>query len=53
MRNLCELDWRRGQSGESGLNLLNGIWTNIHQRFRDGDEISRTLSGHMVFRLRA
>ena len=41
MRNLSELDWRRGQSGESGLNLLNGIWTDIHQRFRDGDEYVR------------
>lgn len=41
MRNLSELDWRRGQSGESGLNLLNGIWTDIHQRFHDGDEYVR------------
>jgi len=33
--------WRRGQSGENGLNVLNGIWTDIHQRFRDGDEYIR------------
>jgi len=41
MRNLAELDWRRGQAGGTGLNLLNGIWTDIHQRFRAGDEYER------------
>ena len=41
MRNLAELDWRRGQSGESGLNLLNEIWADIHQRFLAGDEYER------------
>jgi hypothetical protein len=41
MRNLAELDWRRGQSGETGLNLLDGIWADIHQRFRAGDEYER------------
>ena len=42
MRNLAELDWRRGQSGETGLNLLDEIWADIHQRFRAGDEYQRT-----------
>lgn len=41
MRNLAELDWRRGQAGETGLNLLHGIWADIHQRFRLGDEYVR------------
>jgi hypothetical protein len=41
MRNLAELDWRRGQSGETGLNLLDGIWADIHLRFRAGDEYAR------------
>jgi hypothetical protein len=41
MRNLAELDWRRGQSGETGLNLLDGIWADIHRRFRAGDEYER------------
>lgn len=41
MRNLAELDWRRGQSGEAELNLLDGIWANIYQRFRAGDEYTR------------
>jgi len=41
MRNLAELDWRRGQSGETGLNLLDGIWADIQQRFRAGDEYTR------------
>jgi hypothetical protein len=41
MRNLAELDWRRGRSGESGLNFLDGIWTDIQQRFRAGDEYAR------------
>jgi Domain of unknown function (DUF4062) len=41
MRNLSELDWRRGQSGETGLNLLDGIWADIHRRFRAGDEYAR------------
>ncbi|MGA2571209.1 MAG: DUF4062 domain-containing protein [Terracidiphilus sp.] len=41
MRNLAELDWRRGQAAETGLNLLSGIWNDIHQRFRAGDEYVR------------
>ena len=41
MRNLAELDWRRGQSSETGLNLLDEIWADIHQRFRAGDEYER------------
>jgi len=41
MRNLSELDWRRGQAGETRLNLLNGIWADIHQRFCGGDEYVR------------
>jgi len=41
MRNLAELDWRRTQSGETGLNLLNSIWADIHERFRSGDEYIR------------
>jgi hypothetical protein len=41
MRNLAELDWRRGQSSNTGLNLLDEIWADIHQRFRDGDEYAR------------
>lgn len=41
MRNLAELDWRRGQSGENGLNLLNEIWADIFQRFGAGDEYER------------
>lgn len=41
MRNLAELDWRRGQAAETGLNLLNGIWNDIHLRFRAGDEYVR------------
>jgi hypothetical protein len=41
MRNLAELDWRRGQAGEAGLNLLDGIWADIHQQFRAGDEYVR------------
>lgn len=54
MRNLAELDWRRGQSGQSGLNLLDGIWADIHQRFRAGDEYARhqiltDLSGAAIY----
>jgi len=54
MRNLAELDWRRGQSGETGLNLLDGIWADIHQRFRAGDEyelhqILTDLSGAAIY----
>jgi len=54
MRNLAELDWRLGQSGETGLNLLDGIWADIHQRFRAGDEYARhqiinDLSGAAVY----
>lgn len=54
MRNLAELDWRRGQSGETGLNLLDGIWADIHQRFRAGDEYARhqiltDLSGAAIY----
>lgn len=41
MRNLSELDWRRGQAGETGLSLLNGIWHDIGERFRAGDEYAR------------
>jgi hypothetical protein len=41
MRNLAELDWRRGQVSETGLNLLDGIWADIHERFRAGDEYVR------------
>jgi len=41
MRNLAELDWRLGQSGETGLDLLGGIWSDIHERFRSGDEYVR------------
>ena len=41
MRNLSELDWRRGQSEETGLNLLSGIWADIHERFRVRDEYVR------------
>lgn len=41
MRNLAELDWRRGQSGETGLNLLDGIWADSHRRFHAGDEYER------------
>jgi hypothetical protein len=54
MRNLAELDWRRGQQGESGLNLLSGIWADIHERFRAGDEYDRhriieDLSGAAIY----
>ncbi len=54
MRNLAELDWRRSQSGETGLNLLDGIWADIHQRFRAGDEYERhrlmtELSGGAIY----
>lgn len=41
MRNLAELDWRKGQAGETGLNLLDSIWADIHTRFRSGDEYAR------------
>lgn len=41
MRNLAELDWRKGQAGETGLNLLDDIWADIHTRFRNGDEYAR------------
>jgi hypothetical protein len=41
MRNLAELDWRKGHAGETGLNLLDGIWADIHNRFRNGDEYAR------------
>ena len=41
MRNFAELDWRRGQAGETGLNLLDQIWTDIHARFRHGDDYAR------------
>ncbi len=41
MRNLAELDWRRGRDGETGLNLLDGIWADIFTRFRSGDEFER------------
>ena len=41
MRNLAELDWRRGQANDASLNLLDQIWSDIHQRFRTGDEYAR------------
>lgn len=41
MRNLAELDWRRGQSEEIGLNLLDRIWADINKRFRIGNEHAR------------
>ena len=41
MRNLAELDWRKGQAGETGLNLLDSIWADIHTRFRTADEYGR------------
>jgi hypothetical protein len=54
MRNLAELDWRRGQSAENGLNLLDGIWADIYARFRGGDEYTRhqiitDLSGAAIY----
>ncbi len=54
MRNLAELDWRRGQSGDPGLNLLDRIWADIHQRFSAGDEYARhqiltDLSGAAIY----
>jgi hypothetical protein len=54
MRNLAELDWRIGRTDESGLNLLEGIWADIHQRFRAGDEYERhrilvDLSGTAIY----
>lgn len=41
MRNLAELDWRRGRSVDVTLRLLDGIWSDIHARFRSGDEYIR------------
>lgn len=41
MRNLAELDWRRGQLADSRLNLLNEIWVDIYECFRTGDEYTR------------
>ena len=41
MRNLSELDWRRGRSIETNLKLLDKIWSDIYDRFRAGDEYSR------------
>lgn len=54
MRNLAELDWRRGGSVDGGLNLLDRIWADIHQRFRAGDEYERRsiltdLSGAAIY----
>jgi Domain of unknown function (DUF4062) len=54
MRNLAELDWRLGRSGETGLNLLDGIWADIQQRFCAGDEYARhqiltDLSGAAIY----
>lgn len=54
MRNLAELDWRRGQSRQDRLNLLDEIWADIHQRFRVGDEYARhqilsDLSGAAIY----
>jgi hypothetical protein len=41
MRNLAELDWRRGRQRDGGINLLNGIWDDIFIHFRTGDEFQR------------
>jgi hypothetical protein len=41
MRNLSELDWRLDHNGVYGLNLLDDIWGDIHQRFRGADEYGR------------
>jgi hypothetical protein len=54
MRNLAELDWRRGQLAKNGLNLLDGIWSDIYARFRAGDEYTRhqiitDLSGAAIY----
>lgn len=54
MRNLAELDWRRGGSVDGGLNLLDRIWADIHQRFRASDEYERRtiltdLSGAAIY----
>jgi hypothetical protein len=54
MRNLSELDWRRGQASDASLNLLGEIWADIHQRFRSGDEYARhsiltDLSGAAIY----
>lgn len=55
MRNLAELDWRHGQSVETRPDLLDGIWVDIHQRFRRGDEYVRSsilanLAGAAIYR---
>ena len=48
MRNLAELDWRKGQVGETGLNLLDSIWVDLHTRFRSADEYTRhTILGEL------
>ncbi|MDW5266113.1 MAG: DUF4062 domain-containing protein [Edaphobacter sp.] len=54
MRNLSELDWLRGQVADASLNLLGEIWTDIHHRFRSGDEYARhsiltDLSGAAIY----
>jgi hypothetical protein len=53
MRNLAELDWCRGQSAETGLNLLDGIWADIYQRFprrvQSGQPISRNRTKVCLF----
>ncbi len=54
MRNLSELDWRRGQASDTSLNLMSEIWADIHQRFRSGDEYARhsiltDLSGAAIY----
>jgi len=54
MRNLAELDWRRGRSNDTGPDLLGEIWSDIHQRFRAGDEYVRhgilsDLSGAAIY----
>ena len=41
MLSLAELDWRKGQAGETGLNLLDDIWADIRTRFQVGNEYVR------------
>ena len=41
MRNLAELDWRRGELLGSKLNLLDNVWEKVSHRFRIGDEYER------------
>ncbi len=41
LRNLSELDWRIRQSGDQASNLLEGVWRNIEQQFRDASNSER------------